>query len=173
MSDDERVRYTVQMPKRLREDAKDNSAHGELSEAVREIFRERAYGIGRDETPSKLDQKQAQLRDVREHIDDVRQQRKELQAELETYEARENRLEEEIRHLEREQNQLEQSIEMLTNMLHNGERMWPTRIKNAAEVDEETAVQIHDELKQENAELPERAFEEPGIHDPADWRDDT
>lgn len=168
---DDEVRYTVKMPKRLRRDAKKNSEHGELAEAVRGVFRERAYGIGRSEQPSELGKKQAELREVRERIDQLRHKRKQIEAEIETKESRQNRLEEDIRQLEQQQSQVEQSVEMLTNMVENGECLWPTRIKNAADVDEQTAVQIHERLIDENPELPPRAFEEPNIHEPNDWRE--
>jgi septal ring factor EnvC (AmiA/AmiB activator) len=168
---DEQVRFTVQMPKKLREDAKRNSDRGELSEDTRELFRQRAYGVSGSAQQSELAQVKAELRDVRATIDDLRHQRSQIDAKINAEEQRATRLEERVTNLEDQRSEIEQSVQMLENMLHAGERMWPTRIKNAADVDEGTAQEILSELKSQNPELPDAAFHEPGIHDPTDWRE--
>lgn len=169
MDTDEQVRYTVQMPKRLREDAKRNVERGELAEEVRDIFRQRAYGVGASEQPSELEKAKAELRDVRSTIDDLRHKRSQLDAQIEAKETRASRLEERISALEEQKSELEATIDTLENMLKNGERMWPTRIKNAADVDPGTAEEIYHELQERNPDLPDPAFEEPQIDTPSDW----
>jgi predicted nucleic acid-binding Zn-ribbon protein len=169
MTDDDYVRYTVQMPRELREDAKRNTERGELAEEVRDVFRQRAYGIGGTDSPSELDKVKAELRDVRQTIDDLRHRRRQLDAEIEAKETRATRLEERIEALEEERSELETTVDMLENLLLDGDRMWPTRIKNAADVDPSTAEEIYHELRDRNPDLPDAAFEEPALSDPADW----
>jgi len=166
---DEEVRYNVKMPKRLRDDAKRNTERGDLAKDVRKVFRRRAYGAGAVEEESKLDRAQNELEQVRERIEDLRRKRGRIQNEIESQERRATRLEERISSLEEERDEVEQAIQTLENMLQNGERMWPTRIKNATEFDKSTAEEIHVELKNRNTELPERAFKEPPIHEPNNW----
>lgn len=174
MTDDptnEEVRYNVKMPKKLREDAKRKTERGELSQEVRDLFRRKAYGADASEEFSELEQKKAELREVRRDIDRLRDDRADIENKIEAKERRETRLEEEIGRLEQETEQLKTHFEMLENMLHSGEYIWPVRIKNAADVDASTARQLHRELRDRNPEVPERAFEEPHIHDPDDWRE--
>lgn len=174
MTDDptaEEVRYNVKMPEKLREDAKRKTKRGELSQEVRDLFRRKAYGADASQEFSELEQKKAELREVRRDIDRLRDNRADIENKIQSKERRVTRLEEQIERLERETDQLETQLEMLENMLQNGEYIWPVRIKNAADVDAETAKQLHQQMKSRNPEVPERAFEEPHIHDPDDWRE--
>jgi chromosome segregation ATPase len=168
---DDEVRYNVKMRRQLREDAKRNCERGELADEVRNLFRRRAYGEDAAGKTTELDKAKAEIREVRKRIDDLRDDRAEIENEIESQERRANRLEERIDQLEHSQSQLEQAVEMLENMLQSGERMWPTRIKNAADVDVSTADQLYQQLQDRNPELPPEAFEEPNIHASNDWRD--
>lgn len=170
MTDDkETVRFNVQMPEDLREDAKRNAERGELSEEVRNLFRRKAYGIGDTAKPSELEQAEAELEEVRNSIDNLRLKRSKIDAKIQSKENRETRLEERIDRLKAEQEEVNQSLDVLENMLQNGERMWPVRIKNAVDVDIDTAQELYLKLQDENPELPAEAFEEPAIHAPNDW----
>jgi len=172
MSDDkdDEVRYNVKMRRQLREDAKRNTERGELAQDVRDLFRRRAYGEQAAGETSELERTKAELRKVRERIDDLRRERGKIENEIQDQERRAARLEERMDQLEDNHSQLEQALEMLENLLQNGERMWPTRIKNAADVDRGTADQLYQQLKDRNPDLPPKAFEEPGVYDNADWR---
>jgi chromosome segregation ATPase len=169
---DKQVRYNVKMPEKLREDAKRNTDRGELSQEVRDLFRQKAYGADASEEFSELEEKKAELREVRKHIDDLRRKRAEIETEIESQETRATRLEETIDKLKQETSQLETQLEMLENMVTSGDYVWPTRIKNAADVDMSTARRLHSELQDRNPDIPDRAFEEPHFHDPDDWRND-
>jgi len=169
---DSEVRYNVKMPQRLREDAKRNTERGELAEEVRKVFRRKAYGEGAVEEQSEIDKARSELREVRERIDDLRRDRGRIDNEIESQERRAARLEERISSLEQQRDQVDQTIQTLENMLQSGERMWPTRIKNASEVDESTAMQIYEALKDRNPELPSGAFEEPPVHGSSNWDDE-
>lgn len=169
MSDDD-VRFNVKMPRELREDAKRNTDRGELSEAVREVFQQKAYGLDGTGRPSELEQTQAKLRDVRKQIDDKRHKRAKLDSTIEALETRAARLEERVDALQDERNELDGALSVLENMLHDGDRMWPVRIKNAVDVDTGTAEELYHELQDNNADLPKCAFEEPTVEEPTDWR---
>lgn len=168
---DKTVRYNVQMPETLREDAKANSERGELASEVRDVFRRKAYGLGESETPSQIEQTKAELREVRNQIDEWRAKRDRIDAKIKTKEARANRLEERLSDLEEERSEMDTYLEVLENMLQNGERMWPVRIKNAVDVNRDTAGELYEELRARNGELPDAAFDEPSIHTPSDWRE--
>lgn len=171
MTEEEQVRFTVQMPEELREDAKRNTDHGELSDDVRDLFRRKAYGIGDTEKPSELERVEAELQDVRDTIDDLRTERSKIEAKIQSKENRETRLEERRDRLREEKETASQALDMLENMLQSGERMWPVKIKNAADVDMDTAQDLYLKLKDRNPEIPEKAFTEPGVHEPANWSD--
>jgi len=168
---DDNVRFTVQMPERLREDAKRNSERGELSEQIRDLFRRQAYGAQAGTQPTEVERKKQELEEVRQHIDDLRHKRSKIETEIESQETRATRLEEQISKLEKEQDKLAQTIETVENMLHTGNRMWPTRLKNAADVDRATAEELYERLRERNPDVPDVAFEEPSVHGENDWRE--
>ncbi|QAS68888.1 hypothetical protein HFTV1-gp55 [Haloferax tailed virus 1] len=172
MTDKEDVRFNVIMPQTLRDDAKKNAERGELSEEVRDLFRRKAYGIGSSEQPSEIDETKAELREVRAQIDDLRHKRSQIDAKIQTKETRAARLEERISELQDQRDEVQQSLDVLENMLQNGERMWPKRIENAADVDEGTSHELYQELQTRNSELPKAAFEQPTVKTPADWREE-
>lgn len=168
---DDEVRYNVKMRRQLREDAKRNTERGELADGVRNLFRRKAYGEQAAGETTELERTKAELRDVRDRIDDLRRDRSRIETEIESQETRATRLEERVESLEEKQNDLEQTVETLENLLQNGERMWPTKVKNAADVDKDTAVQLHEQLKDRNPDLPKEAFEQASVHEDFDWRE--
>jgi hypothetical protein len=64
------------MPEELREDAKAKTERGELAEEVRDLFRQKAYGMGAGESPTELERKKAELESVRNNIDNLRHRRR-------------------------------------------------------------------------------------------------
>jgi len=168
---EKKVKYNVQMPEDLRDDAKRRAERGELAEEVRSLFRRKAYGADGTGETTELQEKKAELTEVRQQIDNLRLKRSQIDSKIEGKESRATRLEEQIEALENENNQLETKIEMLENMLTEGTPLWPTYIKNTADVDTSTAHKLYEELKGRNRELPDVAFEEPSIDDSNDWRD--
>lgn len=170
---DGKVRFNVEMPEDLREDAKRNTERGELSEEVRDLFRRKAYGIGDTEKSTELEQAEAELQTIRNDIDNLRLERSQIDAKIQSKENRETRLEERVERLKQKRDEMSQTLTMLENMVQNGERMWPIRIKNAADVDKETADRLHQELQDQNPDLPDEAFTEPGFHTSADWREEV
>lgn len=168
---EEQVMYSVKMPRSLREDAQNNTQRGELADETRALFRQKAYGIVGEGRPSEVEQAKAELQEVRNQIDNLRHERSQIESKIATKEGRANRLEEKIERLEGEQGRLEGKIEMLENLLHDGEPMFLTYIKNTADVERSTAKEIQEALKNRNPDLPETAFQEPAEFEPVDWRE--
>lgn len=166
----EEVQFATTMPRQLREDAKKNTSHGELSDEVRQTFRRLAYGPSAADGATELDRLEAELREIRLEIDDLRNKRGRIDNQIQNHEARANRLEERISALERARGELDTKVETLESMLLDGDRWWPVRIKNAANVDISTAEDIHARLQEMNPELPMEAFREPAVHEEIDWR---
>lgn len=168
---DEKARYNVQMPKELRDDAKRNAERGELAEEVRALFRRKAYGVDETGQHTELQEVKAELREVRQQIDELRHDRSIIDSKIQTKEARATRLEERVEALEVENEELDTKLQMLENMLSEGTRLWPTYIKNTADVDIGTANHLYEELQERNGELPDEAFEEPGVTESSNWKD--
>lgn len=167
---DEQVRYNVQMPRKLREDAKRNCERGELAEAVRDVFRRKAYGCG-STAPSETERVTAELRDARRHLDELRHDRNMKDTKIQAQETRVARLEERKDAAEARQSDIEETIDRLQALLSDGERLWPTRIKNETGCSTGRATELHKALKDRNPDVPDTAFLEPGVSDPTDWRD--
>jgi len=169
---EEKVRYNVQMPETLREDAKANTKRGDLADEVRDLFRRVAYGADATEQPSELEQKRRELRQVRQQIDELRLKRDQLETRIGAKEQRATRLEEQVSGLEEKRNKKEAALELLENMVTSGERLWPGRIEETAGVDGETAEELYEQLQNTNPELPEEAFTEPELRSMSDrWTD--
>lgn len=166
MSDDEFVRYNVRMKRRLRDDAKRNADRGELAEDTRELFRRKAYGLDGSKESSELQQKKAELDDVRGTLDSLRRERRRVDAEIETYETRAARLEEQIGALEEEDDKFATVVDTLENLLLDGTRIFPERVDDG--VDAEAVI---NELQDRNPEVPQHAFKLAEPYQPNDWRE--
>jgi chromosome segregation ATPase len=170
---EEKVRFTVQMPRSLREDAKKSADHGDLSNEIRKLFRHKAYGLGDGETTTELDETEAKLKSVREDLDNLRERRNDLESKISSKEAKENRLVEKLDRLKQEREDRSQTIEVLENMLYDGQRIFMERIKNYADVSEGQAIDMQQELKDRNPDVPDEAFELSEAHEPTNWIEAT
>jgi chromosome segregation ATPase len=169
----EEVRFNVKMPQTLRDDAKRNAERGELSEEVRKLFRRKAYGLGDGEFTTELEETEAELEATRNELDDLRRERNKIEAQISSKEARENRLVEKRDRLKEREEKQSQTIEMLENMLQDGERIYPARIENYADVAEEEAMSMLQKLKDRNPEVPSEAFELSSPNEPLNWKQAT
>jgi len=171
MSDDETVRYNVQMPRELRQDAKRNADRGELAEEVRDLFRRKAYGdVAAGESPTELQRARQKLKDARRQLEDYRHKRDQYKAKVSSQETRVARLEEQVSELEKNRSETQQAYDTLETMLHNGERLTVTRIKNVTDTDERTAHELQQQLRSENPDVPDAAFELADLREDSDWK---
>lgn len=164
MSED--VRFNVKMRQQLRDDAKRNTERGELSEEVRDLFRRKAYGVDSTQETTELERVEAELRDVRDRLDDLRKERRRIDAEIETQESRATRLEERISRLEDRSDKFETAVNTLESLLLDGARVFPERVD-----DELDARRVIAELKERNPDVPEHAYRLSQPHEPTDWRE--
>lgn len=153
------VRTTVTMPESLREAAKRNSEHGEISERVREIFREIAYG----EDIAEHERKKKELKEVRQRKDEIRNEISSLQAELEEVERKEMRLEAEVEQSQAEEQQFETIVETLEAELYDGANITEKRrsVHNAAEIKGMEPSEVVEYIKERNPKVPDYAFKPP------------
>ena len=165
---DDTVRFNVQMPRHLREDAKRKTERGELAEETRDLFRRLAYGHDGTKQNPEVDRVKAELRDARDHLDTLRSKRRRIEADIEDEESRITRLEERLDNLQASEEKFENAVETLEQVLLNGGRIFPERID-----DDLNAGAVIQELKERNPEIPDYAFEVAGKgpEDPADWRE--
>jgi len=168
IGDDEQVRFTVQMPKRLRKDAKRKAERGELSEEIRDLFRRMAYGISDTSGNTEIDKLNAELRDVRARIDDLRKRRRQVDVEIEAQEDRAARLEERVSNLEERADSFETTVNTLEKMLLDGTRIFPERID-----DDLNATRVIEALKERNPDVPPCAYDVAEPYEPNDWREAT
>lgn len=162
MSEDEEiVRITHRVPKRVRTAAQKQTEHGELSEMVRELYQSVAYGSGWNKEDSlKLD-----LERVRAEKDRIRGEISTLQTQLENVERRETRLEERIAQ-QSEQDKFEGHLESLESLLQNGAHVWNGHagVETAANAGEVSQQQVIDELQKRNPSVPGEQFEEKDVY---------
>lgn len=156
MTGDDTVRTTITMPRHLRDAAKENAEHGELSERVRSLYRRIAFGEDVDQHETvKLE-----LERVRSDKDDVRAQIRDLQAELDRLETKEARLEEKLsKHTSRQQ-KYEGHLESLETLLYDGvhvdeEHPGVEKAANAAQVSPSDVI---DDLRERNPQIPDYAY---------------
>lgn len=171
MSDEEQgdedvVRTTIRMPRNLRDEAKAQAEHGQLSEMVRDVFREIAFG----EDINKREQYKRQLERIRDDKDDIRADIRDLQTELEKLEAQEARLEERLNETTSLRDKYDGMLEMLEHELYSGENIFAEHaaVKRAARTSNLEPDQVIEELKERNPEIPEYAFE-PKMHADREW----
>jgi len=163
---DDEVRISVKMRRQLREDAKRNTERGELSEEVRDLYRQIAYGAAAKQEHSELERAKTELEAVRDRLDDLRRERRKIDAEVESQETRAARLEERISSLEEQSDRFETVADTLEGVLLDGGRIFPNRVD-----DDLDATAVIAELKDRNPDVPDYAFKLSAPHEPNDWRD--
>lgn len=162
---DDYVRFNTRMKRRLRDDAKRKTERGELADEIRELFRRIAYGNDATKNNPQIDRLKAELRDARDHLDDLRSKRRRIDAQIEDEESRITRLEERIGSLEETNDKFESTVEALERVLLDGGRIVPSRID-----DDLNAQAVIQELKDRNPDVPEYAFELAQNNANPDWR---
>lgn len=98
MSDEDTVKTTVQMPRHLRDAAKEQTDHGELSERVRSLFREIAFG----EDVSRREGRKLELERIRDKKSELMEQKRATSRRIAELAEKESRLEDELDMIEPE-----------------------------------------------------------------------
>lgn len=158
MSDD-KSRYTVLMEDHLKERAKENTEHGELSERVRAVFKEAAYG---DEIAER-DQLSRELEELRQRKDDLRSEIRAKQAELADVQQRETRLEERLAEKKSREDRYETMLGNLETIVREQGPVTQQHpiVRDAAGLADTDAAEVIADLREECPDLPDRAFTSP------------
>lgn len=145
------------VPSDIKERATENAEHGELSEAVRDVYRMYAT-TGGAETLAQLEIKLRKTRRERDRLEDKLEA---IQEELGEVREREEEIQEEIREYEQETTEYERLIAELEALLHDGQSVFPShgKVKTAASVSGVPVTDVIEDLKDRNPELPGTRFE--------------
>lgn len=144
----------------------ENADHGELSEAVRDVYRMYATAGGAET----LAQLEVRLRRTRRERESIESRIESLQDELAEVRERETELQEEIREYEQETTEYERLMGEMSAMLRDGKSVFPThgKVKTAASVKGCGVDEVVSELKDRNPDIPEEQFQEGATTDPVD-----
>jgi chromosome segregation ATPase len=168
-SDEETVRVVANVPKSIKETAKEKLPHGGLSQEIEDALSRVAFGEDLAQR-SRLERQLDELQDERSRLQD---ERRELNAKIETYDNQIESVQSELSQLSSKEERYESKLEELEDRLRvEGMRLDPgnrhvTRV--AKEAQREVEGVIHD-LKERNPDVPDFAFED-GLHDHENtWR---
>ena len=168
MSDDEKVQAIVEMPRHLREAAQDKTDFGEMSERVRALYREVAYGEVYDERQ----QLQARLDELTEELSNERRKKREIESNINDLETEIDKVQRRISERSTESAEYKAHLESLEAELMDGRRV-TTQMNAVATAAEKKGVMktvVIEQLKERNPDVPDYAFELAEVGEPADWR---
>lgn len=154
--EEELVQVSHLVPKSVREDAQQNSGHGDLSDAVRMAYRTIAYGDDYQNTTrlkQRLERAKNEYRRLVEEKDAV-------EDEMEDTEDRIRQLREQLETAEEADERFDELIEELETKLEGGSHVFPGHggVVEAAEIGGVSEGEVIDTLKDRNPEIPDDAF---------------
>lgn len=154
------------VPERVKEQAKENADHGELSEAVRDVYRMYA-STGGAETLAQLE---IRLRKTKRERESLEARIEALQDELGEVRTREAELQEQIREYEQETTEYQRLLAELDSHLHDGGSVFPDhgKVQTAAAVAGKSTEAVLSDLRDRNPEVPAERFREGATRDPTD-----
>lgn len=154
--DEELVQVSHLVPKSVREDAQENSGHGDLSDAVRMAYRTIAYGDDYQNT-TRLKQR---LERAKNEYRRLVEEKEAIEAEMHDCEERIRSLREQLDEAQKADERYEQLLEELEEKLYAGSHVFPNHgdVIEAAEIGSVSEQEVIDELRERNPEIPEDAF---------------
>lgn len=168
MSDDEKVQTTTLMKRHVRDTAHEKTEHGEMSERVRALYREVAYGEVYDER----EQLQTRLDNLTEKLAEKRRKKNDLESDISDIEAKVDKVQRRLSEQNTESAEYKAHLESIESMLHDGQRVTTqmSAVETAAEKKGVTREDVIEQLKERNPDVPEAAFELATAAEPVDWR---
>lgn len=158
MGDDESkmVQVSHLVPEDLREDAKENSGHGDLSDAVRQAYRIIAYGDDYEDT-FRLQQRLERARNEYERLVEDKEQ---IEREMRDVSSRIDSLDRKLEESKEAEAAFEDELSHLEAAVRSGEHIFPShgKVQNAAEIGSVEPKDVVDQLKNRNPEIPDDAF---------------
>lgn len=153
--DDELVQVSHMVPETLRDRATENTEHGGISEAVREVYRILANNGTMSQVRLEL-----QLRKIRKDRTRIEDEIDDLEAQLNHLADREDELEDRADTANSREAQYEDLLAEMDTMLQNGERVFEThgKVQNAADLSDQTPQEVIETLKERNPDLDDSKF---------------
>jgi len=168
MSDgEETVRVVANVPKSVKEAAKDKLEYGGLSREIEDTLSRIAFGEDLNQR-SRLERQKA---DLKETLVDKREQRRELDAEIENLEQRVAGINDKMSNLTTREDKYEAKLESLEQRLRSeGSRLDPKHpaVKEAANTGGVEPAGVIQTLKQRNPDVPVYAFQD-ALRDRETW----
>lgn len=154
--DDELVQVSHLVPESVREDAQENSGHGDLSEAVRQAYQIVAYGDDYQDA-ARLKQR---LERAKNEYQRLIEEEERIQDRKQETENRIRQLKEQLEAIQSQEEQYDELLTELENDLYNGAHVFPDHgaVEDAATVGGKTAEDVIDDLKERNPDIPQDAF---------------
>lgn len=159
MSDDddsEMVQVSHLVPENVREDAKANAGHGDLSDAVRQAYRIIAYGDDYEDT-FRLQQRLERARNEYERLVEDKEQ---VEREMRDVSERIDMLEMKLDAAKEAESAYEDELSILEDAVKGGEHLFPShaKVQNAAEIGSVEPTEVIAELRKRNTDIPDDAF---------------
>ena len=168
MSDDEEmVQVVVNVPKTVKETAKEKLPYGGITNEVRDTLNRIAFGEDLNQR-SRLERQREELNDK---LVDKREERRELDTDIENLEQRINSIDEKMSNLTTREDKYEAKIESLEHRLRvEGSRFDPEHpaIIEAAKTGGVEVEGVIQTLKERNPDVPSYAFQD-GLYDTETW----
>lgn len=157
-SDEETVQVIANVPKSVRDGAKEKLEHGEMSEEIRDTLARIAFG----EDLNQRARLETRLEDLRDQRDELRRERRQLDAEIENIDSRIDSVETKISQLTSREERYEAKLESLEHRVRAEGRLFPEHaaVKNVASEAQREPEGVIKDLKDRNPDIPDYAFEE-------------
>lgn len=166
MSETEYTQVAFRVPQHIKERAMEKTEHGEMTENIRSLYEQVAFG----EEVAEHQQLKLELDRVREKKDQKRGKIRTLQSELEDLERKETRLEERLQQKQSKADEYRVILETLEKQLRDGQRILESNqsVQDAASIKNIEPADIIDELQSRNPDVPNYAFR-PFNEDRKEW----
>lgn len=166
MTDKEYTQVSFRVPKHIKERAMEKTEHGEMTENIRSLYEQIAFG----EEVAEHQQLKLELDRVREEKDDTRAEIRNLQSELEELERKESRLEERLQQKQSKADEYRVILETLEKQLLDGQRILESNqsVQDAASIKNVEPDEVIAELQERNPDVPDYAFR-PFNEDRKQW----
>jgi len=165
--DEETVRVVADVPKSVKETAKEKLEYGGISREIRDTLQRIAFG----EDLTQRSRLQRQRDDIAEQLQNKREKRRELDADIENLEKQIESINQELDNITTREDKYEAKIEELEAKLRkDGMRLDPEHpaVKRAAKTGGVEVEGVIETLKERNPDVPVYAFQD-GLHDQHTW----
>ena len=165
--EEETVRVVADVPKSVKEAAKEKLEYGGLSREIQEMLERIAFG----EDLTQRSRLERQRKELKDKLLEKREERRELDAEIENIEQRVNAIGEKMSNLTTREDKYEAKLESLEHRLRvEGSRIDPKHpaVREAAQTAGVERAGVMETLKERNPDVPAYAFKD-ALSDRETW----